>query len=331
MQLNVDTDSHDPAETHDVFFNRGAIASQAYATRFGNRDPDEAGPSLRAFTRPPRSPACVHRAGKKQYVALRAAIYEFQYPDVLDAFHTADAAGADVQIVYTQRNAKGPKKKNEAAIKAELINLFARPERPTRATSPTTVHRAVEGRGARRSLDRLHQRHDQRHLRHLNVGHVIRDKAIAARYLQYWTDLSEDPDAKTIKPKNVGKSCSHQRCGQRHRSGLQPQTGSDALDWYVDLMANAKAAAFLTGAFGVPAPFVDLLKTVERRRFILLEKPGQGANAGDVLDEIKAVRSNQIVVGPPKWFSLTLSRVAAGKEKPLQRERRVHSYQIHAR
>jgi hypothetical protein len=47
---------------------------------------------------------------KDRTFSLRAAIYEFQYPDVLDAFHTSSANGADVKIIYDAKdNAKGLK------------------------------------------------------------------------------------------------------------------------------------------------------------------------------------------------------------------------------
>jgi hypothetical protein len=105
----VSTEGHAAEELHDVFFNRGAIASQAYANRFGNRDPDEVGPEAYAW---------LSRS-------LRAAIYEFQYPDVLDAFHTAGADGADVKIIYdAKNNPKGPNKSR----------LFASLAPSTRAT-----------------------------------------------------------------------------------------------------------------------------------------------------------------------------------------------------
>jgi phosphatidylserine/phosphatidylglycerophosphate/cardiolipin synthase-like enzyme len=141
----------------------------------------------------------------------------------------------------------------------------------------------------------------------LNVGHVIRDPAIAAQYLNYWTALSDDPEAKDLKPVNVKETPAPR--GVAANDGriavFSPRSNLDALDWYVDMMAKAKAAAFLTGAFGVPAAFVDLLENPsDVVRYVLLEKPGQTADAGAILNEIRAVRSNQIVVGPPKWFSL---------------------------
>jgi hypothetical protein len=43
VNLKVETESHDATESHDVFFNRGAVSSQAFASRFGNRNPDEVG------------------------------------------------------------------------------------------------------------------------------------------------------------------------------------------------------------------------------------------------------------------------------------------------
>lgn len=79
VELPVKTESHDSTETHDVFFNRGAISSQAYAQRFENRDPDEVGPEAFRWLSRGLHEALLEFIGKAKdpSFALRAAIYEF--------------------------------------------------------------------------------------------------------------------------------------------------------------------------------------------------------------------------------------------------------------
>ena len=311
VELDLNTETHDAAEAQDVFFNRGAISSQAYAERFGNRNPDEVGAEAYEWLSRGLKEALIEFIGlaNDRSCSLRAAMYEFQYPEVLDAFHTAHVNGADVDIVYdAKKNPKGPKKANEASIKTELIKDICTP----RASNPSYIaHNKfivfLKNGSPEQVWTGSTNVTKNGIFGHLNVGHVIRDRAIAAKYLAYWTKLSTDPEAKTIKPQNVEATPAPTELAQGNATVavFSPRSDLTALDWYVDLMAKAKAAAFLTGAFGVPAPFVDLLKTDSNVvRYILLEKPGQGKDAGEILDEVKAVRSNQIVVGPPKWFSL---------------------------
>ncbi|VIO79234.1 phospholipase D-like domain-containing protein [Bradyrhizobium ivorense] len=311
VELAVSTEGHDLEEVHDVFFNRGAIASQAYANRYGNKDPDEVGPEAYAWLSRGLHEALIGFIGqaKDRTFSLRAAIYEFQYPDVLDAFHTSGMNGADIKIIYdAKKNAKGPKQKNEEAIKTEQIKALCIPRtaNPSYIAHNKFIVLLENGRPISVWTGSTNVTTNGI-FGHLNVGHIIRDPAIAAQYLEYWTALSDDPEAKDLKPVNVKNTPAPRDVAAKDGriAVFSPRSNLDALDWYVEMMADAKKAAFLTGAFGVPAPFVDLLKTEsDVVRYILLEKPGQGPNAGEVLSEIRAVRSNQIVVGPPKWFSL---------------------------
>ena len=310
VSVQVLTESHNDTSVHDVYFNRGAISSQAYAQRFDNRDPDEIGAAAYKWLSRGLHEALLGFIGqaKDGHYALRAAIYEFQYPDVLDAFYSADAAGADVQIIYDAKaNPKGPRAKNEAAIKAEQIKKLCIP----RAANPSYIAHnkfivlikdgvplEVWTGSTNVTTNGI--------FGHLNVGHIVRDADVADLYMKYWTDLAEDPEARTIKPKNVQNSPAPVDVPSGGMAPVfSPRSTLDALDWYVELMRNAQTAAFLTGAFGIPKPFVDVLENEsDAVRYVVLEKPGQGADSEIVLRKIRAVRSNQIVVGPPKWFSL---------------------------
>jgi hypothetical protein len=184
---------------------------------------------------------------------------------VLDAFHTARGNGVDVKIIYdAEDNPKGPKKKNETAIKTELIKPLCVP----RATNSSYIAHnkfiillkgdepiAVWTGSTNITLNGI--------FGHLNVGHSVRDPGIAALYLDYWNELSEDPEARDLKPITTKSTPAPTKvpAGDGTVAVFSPRADHDALDWYVDMMAKASAAVFFTGAFGVPVPFVDLLKT----------------------------------------------------------------------
>src|SRR5262249_17503470 len=87
---------------HDVHWNRGAIASQAFVRRFPNMTLTQAGAPAYAWLTRDLLP------GMLDFIALaadatwsvRAAIYEFQWLEVLNALRQAHLRGADVRIIY---------------------------------------------------------------------------------------------------------------------------------------------------------------------------------------------------------------------------------------
>lgn len=107
----------EPEDAHGsfIFFNRGAAASNAYVTKFGDADPQSAPGALAWLSRGLIEGiiAFLERASGPGH-ALHAVIYEFQKPELLQALAAAKARGADVRVVYHAR-VKGP-----AALKADL-------------------------------------------------------------------------------------------------------------------------------------------------------------------------------------------------------------------
>ena len=85
-------------ECHDVYFNRGVIGSQAYARRFGNRKPDAEAPTSPEMVWLSRGlfEALLRFIGlaEDHRYALRAALHEFHYQPVANAFAKALEAGA---------------------------------------------------------------------------------------------------------------------------------------------------------------------------------------------------------------------------------------------
>jgi hypothetical protein len=126
IEATLDISTNDPAQgTHGVYFNRGVAASQAYANKFGRR-PDHLPSEKRAeayeWLSRGLAEAIIEFIGqaKSGTHALRAAVYEFTEPDVLQAFKKAHDAGADVQVVYHAKNDKEGDL-NRAAISDEAV------------------------------------------------------------------------------------------------------------------------------------------------------------------------------------------------------------------
>jgi len=95
-------------------------ASQAYARHFGNRAPRDV-PNREAFKWLSRGLgkgllAFIGQADDERH-ALRAAVHEFEYRPVVDAFKVAADSDADVRILYDAVG-KTTKRDNAEAIKA---------------------------------------------------------------------------------------------------------------------------------------------------------------------------------------------------------------------
>ena len=112
-------------DKHEIHFNRGAAASQAYAERFDNIKPDDK--HLTKKQQDERYKWLSHglyeavlafiRQAKDSSYALRAAIYELDYPGVVQTFKEVLDKGANVKIVYEARDGQTQTKQNQQALK----------------------------------------------------------------------------------------------------------------------------------------------------------------------------------------------------------------------
>ena len=101
------------------------IGSQAYAREFGNREPDAENPRSKEMKWLSRGlfEALVRFIGLAgDGMALRAALYEFHYQPVANAFAKAIEAGADVKIVYDAES--NYKVDNEATIETARLDDY---------------------------------------------------------------------------------------------------------------------------------------------------------------------------------------------------------------
>ncbi len=90
VSVKVTTESPEGGD-HDVYFNRGAAASQQYARTFHNHPPDQEGPAAWAWLSRGLGEALlgfIAQANGSEW-GLRVAAYEFTYPPVLQALRKA--------------------------------------------------------------------------------------------------------------------------------------------------------------------------------------------------------------------------------------------------
>ena len=110
VSVEVKTEKEE-STTHSIYFNRGVIGSQAYARNWSaapnKLPPAEREKALDWLSRglDEALMAFIGQAGDHS-VGLRAAVYEFDYEPVIEAFQKASERSADVKIVYDARISK---------------------------------------------------------------------------------------------------------------------------------------------------------------------------------------------------------------------------------
>jgi phosphatidylserine/phosphatidylglycerophosphate/cardiolipin synthase-like enzyme len=291
VSATIEVTTNDPATgVHGLYFNRGVAASQAYAARFGGA-PDNLPPDQRAEAMAWLSRG-LHEAliafitdGASASLAIRAAIYEFTEPTVLAAFARAQAAGADVKIVYHAKGEAGLA--NEAAIQAAVQTAQLDRSMLIPRTHPVIAHNKFLIRADRADDGTLTPAQvwtGSTNLTqggifgHSNVGHVVRDAAVAQRFLDYWTVLAGDPARPALQEWTDIHSPFD--AGALGAAGIHPifspRTGLDPLDWYATGFAAWPASTHITLPFGLDDKHFEAQLAAARTpgvlRFVLLDR-----------------------------------------------------------
>ena len=312
VEVSIDTED-DAAGTHAVHFNRGVAGSQAYARRFDNKPPDEV-PDREAWTWLSRGleealTEFIGQADGERY-ALRAAVYEFHYPPVLEAFRDAHRSGADVRIIFDAKpTGDSPNETNRAAIAKALIKGLTVP----REANPSFIAHnkfivLLEDGEPRQVWTGSTNITDGGIFGQSNVGHLVRDPEIAARYLAYWEQLNRDPEARDLRPWTEAQTpVPPATQAEGSAAVFSPRSSLEALEWYAQTMDIASSAVFLTAAFGIN----DLLESVlaedkDYLRYVLLE------TEDDHMDVISRDKDNRFAVGSV-FGETTLGRWMAEK------------------
>jgi len=296
VSVRVLTESEDYGR-HAIFFNRGVAGSQAYARRFGNRLPNEV-PHREAYIWLSRGLeeailSYIAQASDGSY-ALRAAVYEFSYPPVLDAFAAAARKGVGVQIVYDRR-ARGPYEATEEAVESAGLThcMIPRTKNPSYIAHNKFIVLLKNGKPIQVWTGSTNFT-EGGIFGQSNVGHIVRDARVAEAYLGYWKRLAEDPDAKSLRRENL--DCNADPLGSLDEDAIypvfSPRTSLAELEWFAERMGQATRSSFLTSAFGVCETLAQVLGTpTDGARYIMLEKPGK------TFEEFHGVPGNRVAIG----------------------------------
>jgi phosphatidylserine/phosphatidylglycerophosphate/cardiolipin synthase-like enzyme len=312
---------------HDVFFNRGVIGSQAYAREFGNRTPDEndpASPEMKWLSRGLFEALLRFIGLAKDGFGLRAAVYEFHYQPVVNAFARAVEAGADVKIIYDAEDAY--KADNQAAIAAAGLDAAG-------AAIPRTV---TEGIRHNKFIVLLHGEEPVAVwtgstnisaggiFGHSNVGHIAWDPAIAREYLEYWKRLEKNPTpTKLAKPNRTANPTPAAKIDEHSTYALfSPRDAKDSvetLQWYADRMGEAKEVACLTVAFNLDEVFQQVVaRENDVLRYLVKDDPlAEGETIGHDRDVLFAA-GGFLEEG-------ALANFLRERSNPLNRNRYIHT------
>src|SRR6266404_2637377 len=124
VAVKIRTES-EHGRTHYVHFNRGAAASQEYTRRFGDKRPEQVGPSAFAWLSRGAAESIadfIARAAGPGW-GLRVGAYEFTDAKVLQALGAARDRGADVEVLYHAENDEQKIRNEEAIQKFGLENI----------------------------------------------------------------------------------------------------------------------------------------------------------------------------------------------------------------
>ncbi|MDP4094606.1 MAG: phospholipase D-like domain-containing protein [Bacillota bacterium] len=283
---------------HSVFFNCGIAGSQAYVRKFGNLSPDQVGPSAFKWLSRGLEEALVEflsQAEGKGW-SLYASVYEFNYIPVLEEFKKAIDRGADVRIIFDNKE-KGPGAENRKAMEIAGIDqkkfTIPRNANPSYISHNKFILLLKEGKPLQVWTGSTNITKGGI-FGHSNVGHIIRNKDVAEEYYLYWRIMSGDPEAKELRPFNEKTSPlpMDDAPPEYIKPIFSPRSSLEALEWYAKKMEAAKSSIFLTAAFGINELFRSVLEEDKPYlRYVLIDRPGKG------LDIIKRDQHNMISFG----------------------------------
>lgn len=312
ISIAIETEPLYSTLEHDVFFNRGVASSQAYSLRFRNLKPDkivdpvERKKALQWLSRDLDDALLRFLRQAKAGDQLLGCFYEFRYAPIVEAFAAASERGVDVRLILDGKvnestDKKGvfhpsfPREENRAAVTAAGIpegnvtwreaktndiqhNKFVVLRKGT-ARKPTSVWTG----STNLSEGGIHGQ--------TNVGHWLRDAAVAERYVAYWELLESDPggrdgdDTATARAKNdafkrevealVEVPTRLEEVATGVTPIFSPRRGLDLLDFYVSLLDSAASCGCITLAFGIGKQFKQALEdntAADQLTLMLLEK-----------------------------------------------------------
>ena len=282
-------------DTHDVHFNRGAIASQAFARRFPGLTLDQAGAPAYAWLARDLLPGLLDFIAKARddTFSLHVAIYEMRYRAVLDALKAAHVRGAKVKVLY---HGKGDEtgEANDVEIDEARIRGLCTPRVNAKLMHNKFLVLSRNGAPVSVWLGSTNWSRNAFHGQ-LNVGHAIHNAGLAREFLGYWTELKSDPVSDELKDwAEANNPLPPESEDDAVTSVFSPHRGRGVWDWWIELANTQGKALFMTFPFGIVKDFRPIFDQDDGvLRFALLDKYVNGGNAESravAIDEIERTR-----------------------------------------
>ncbi len=270
-------------DEHEIFFNRGVAASQAYTLKFGDKKPHEiTDPLMRKDVYEWLSRGLFEaiinfikqaQAGDKIY----AALYELDYPPVMEAMKSAQIRGVNVKIIYDAEKGQKQTADNERVLFNAGFKLNDKEVTFARTNSGNISHNKFfllfEGDTPKQVFTGSTNISEGGIFGHSNVGHCIKNDAVAASYLQYWEALRGDPEKSELD--DVIEGFQPQLDPDDIKKGtsvyFSPRKTDAMLDVYVRALSNATQLANLTLSFNMDKRFLtELERKTDAVRYVIL-------------------------------------------------------------
>jgi phosphatidylserine/phosphatidylglycerophosphate/cardiolipin synthase-like enzyme len=287
---------------HEVHFNRGAIASQAFTNQFKGRTLNEAGAAGYEWLGRDLVPALldyINRA-KDASFSLHAAYFELSRPegkpwsDIVGALLAAKQRGVDVKLVYHAVDDTQGKANLKLIGDDAALNAISTPRRNAKLMHNKFIVLSRNGNpvsvwtgSTNISRNALYGQ--------LNCGHAVNDAKVAQSFLAYWTTLSGDLEADEMK--DWVEANNPQPPTATNSDAIipifSPHRGKKVFDWWVNL-ASQRQPLFMTFPFGIVKDFRPVFdKDDGVLRFAMLDKYTNGGNVAAreaVKAEIERIR-----------------------------------------
>ena len=282
VTVKIPTEPADPSGSvrHGVYFNRGAISSQAYVKRFGLKHPDDVGPSALDWLARDLLRGMTDFIGQaSQGDSLHCALYEINFPPVLDALAAAKKRKATVKVLYGATPGSSTTDSNEKALAAIGSPSYFSPRTNAKIAHNKFMVLSRDGKPAQvwTGSTNLSQ---NAFYGQLNVGHALRNAAAARTYRAYWDALAADPVREDTRAEVVRIAPLDDASTEQVQVIFSPYEDLSVYRYYQALAASARQALFMTYPFGMSREFRKVYDYDDGvLRYALLDKYVNGGNA----------------------------------------------------
>lgn len=332
IKLEITTEKEwGTGETHGVWFNRGAIASQKFSEEFGNKPPKNINnpndPTVKWLSRGLLEACLAFITETKAGDALRVAAYEFTYAPILNALKGLIDKGIDVQIVYHDtKDSTGQNGSNEQAMAAAGLPIddqkitFRRSK--TKIPHNKFIVRLEGGTNPVEVWTGSTNFTPSGFLGQTNVGHRVADAETARQYFDFWKLVKTDPELAVARAQlaTLTPNPAEAIAASSVVRLFSPRAKSEMLGWYGRRMLAAANSVWFTAAFGVSKELVDpIAKKRNQMRFVLMEKPAPP-------DQKKALTAdfNRVILS----YGVPLGEIYQMKNGKVTTRKRVKEFEL---